>query len=100
MAQHLPDLRAALELFRWPGRTNDGVGEDVGQPDLVLLVDVDGVATAAGIARQQPRNYSAASRPGALSQRAAAVSSASSASTQVRPAALSTCFQNGARVFR
>ena len=45
-------------------------------------------------------NYSAASRPGGFRQRSAAASSASLASTQAAPDLLSTCFQNGARVFR
>src|SRR6185295_8554951 len=60
-AQHLADLRAALaarerlEFLRGRVEADNGIGQEVGQPNLVLLVDIDGVASAARIARQQPR---------------------------------------------
>src|SRR5215204_5740980 len=59
-AQHLPHLRAtltareSLELLRHRIEPDDGVGHEVGQPDLVLLVDMDRIAAAAGVARQEP----------------------------------------------
>src|ERR1700683_4818232 len=62
---------------------------------------VSPTGTAHACAPEMTRSYLAASlRGGGADQRSAASSSAAFASTQVFPPAISTCFQNGARVFR
>ena len=88
-------------------------GAESGEPIAALTLEHYPGMAEAEIARHQQRgaghqpqgmsairHHSAASRPDGSRQRAAAASSASLASTQVFPVVPSTCFQNGARVFK
>src|SRR6185436_19484488 len=60
-AEHLAHLRAALaagERFERLGggiEADDGVGQEIGEPDFVLFVDIDGITAAARVAGQEPR---------------------------------------------
>src|SRR5690606_23239260 len=57
----VPLAREDLELFGHRIEAHDGVGAEIAQPDLVLIVDIDGVR-ARSLARQAPRLPAVAGR--------------------------------------